>query len=340
MQLWLTVGNRTDDGAATPAACPYAGCGGGRVRRFQTVAKRVRGTAGATTAQRFVCLVCRRTFRVYGAGIDRGSVPARIKQLAAGLHGLGLSYRDVGRALGVLGVTLGKSRIQALAAPLASLGQPMPCWLGRRGRLLERVEVEAAGSTGAAPRAWVWIDGRRHALRRGVDARGEAALVVDGIDRDLRYALDVWAGGMLMGFGVLAEVVYGGNGPRRRRAWSSTADGAASAEAVRAVEAGATEAGAEAGDPGPAGGAGAGALWIAPRRASGRSFGRWRPGRRMDAHLPRVGAARRCSESGPADAEGLACVRDGDGGQGRLARAVLVDVRGLVTATGERATAA
>ena len=265
LQLRLTFDNPTGaHPAPVPAACPRAGCGGGRVRHWQTVSKAVRGAAGGTvTAERYLCLDCRRTFRVYPAGVDRGTVPAAAKHWAAALHDLGLPYRDVARALAVLGVNLGKSRVQMLAKPLAGAGRPRPGWLGA---VPERVEIEG-GDTGAGKgegagavahvdmgvdavavayddtgvgvvaaddtdrgaraaavgdggqaeqRAWVWIDGRRHAMRRAVDAHGRVALVVDGVARDLLHIVDAWAGAMLAEHGVHAAVAYDGDAGRRR----------------------------------------------------------------------------------------------------------------------------
>lgn len=226
-RLWLTLDDPKGDDTAPPTACPHAGCGSGRVRCFQSVAKPVRGPAGVVTAARFVCRECGRTFRAYPAGIGRGSVPDGVARLAAGLHALGLPYRDVSRALAVLGVTLGKSRVHALAAPLAGAGMPRPAWLGS---VFERVEVEAGhgaeggegedrpkgGPTDVDAAAWVWIDGQRHRLRRAADAHGRAALVVDAVTCDLGYAVEVWAGPMLAAHGVQAAVVCaGGEGPRR-----------------------------------------------------------------------------------------------------------------------------
>lgn len=128
-----------------------------------------------------------------------------------------------------------------LAKPLAGAGKPRPAWLGV---VLERVEIEgdvtnegdgtiagegmhddtSAGARATAPgggvqaerRAWVWLDGRRHALRRVVNARGQAALVVDGVARDLFYIVDAWAGAMLAQHGVHAAVAYAGDTNRCR----------------------------------------------------------------------------------------------------------------------------
>lgn len=135
-----------------------------------------------------------------------------------------------------------------LARPLVGAGKPRPGWLGA---VLERVEIEGGGEgeganrvadadegTGAVTsddaghgaratehdddgdqaekRAWVWIDGRRHALRRAVDAHGRIALVVDGVARDLFHIVDAWAGAMLAGHGAHAAVVFCGDAGRRR----------------------------------------------------------------------------------------------------------------------------
>lgn len=53
-------------------------------------------------ARRYRCLACRRTFRVYLTGIDRGAIPLAVKLFAAALRLLGLAVRDVSRALSVL----------------------------------------------------------------------------------------------------------------------------------------------------------------------------------------------------------------------------------------------
>ncbi len=220
LQLQLTFDYLTDGHPAPPpTACPRSGCGGGRVRHWQTVAKPVRGSAGGSvTAERYICLDCRRTFRVYPQGIDRGTVPAAAKHWAAALHDLGLPCRDVSRALAVLGAALGKSRVQTLARPLVGAGRPRPGWLSA---VLERVEIEGedmgeGDGNQVERRAWVWIQGRRHALRRVVDACGRATLVVDGVARDLFHVVDAWAGAMLAEHGVHAAVVYVGDADRRR----------------------------------------------------------------------------------------------------------------------------
>ncbi len=245
MQLWLAFGAQPDPRIQPPAACPHPGCGGRRFRLHQVVVKGVRDAAptraGAPAAasrvvdvHRYTCRRCRRTFRAYPASVGRGSVSTPVQRLAAALRLLGLSFRDVSRALAVLGVALGKSQAQALIAPRLR-------GLDRRGiaPLFDRVEIagppagdraarvadQPSGDRGArvtgrggaapcapAPAASVWIHGRRLALRRAVDPRGRVALVVDDVDRETRRAVDAWVRDTLRGFGIEVEVVF----PTRR----------------------------------------------------------------------------------------------------------------------------
>lgn len=249
-QLWLVLDRKPHTPLRPPSACPHPGCGGRRFRLHQAVVKAVRGLArGGVTARRYACLECGRTFRVYPAGIDRGQAPICAKRFAAALRFLGLPYRDVSRALTVLGIPLGKSQAHAAAAPLLR-----DLALRAEASLLERVEIDAAiraggrgpagdmaakvddgnsaGNAGAAcddaavdraaaaddPAAWVWIGGCKLALRRAVDVHGRTALVIDGIDGDTRLAVEAWAAGPLASLGVRAEVAYVGVNRRQVRA--------------------------------------------------------------------------------------------------------------------------
>jgi transposase-like protein len=54
-------------------------------------------------AQRYKCLRCGRTFRVYPEGVTRAQTSKRVKGLAVMLYLLGLSYRVVALALEALG---------------------------------------------------------------------------------------------------------------------------------------------------------------------------------------------------------------------------------------------
>jgi hypothetical protein len=69
---------------------------------------------------RYRCLKCKRTFRVYPAGVTHAHSSDRVKGLAVLLYLLGLSYGAVSLALESLGVALSKTQVyetvQAVAA--------------------------------------------------------------------------------------------------------------------------------------------------------------------------------------------------------------------------------
>ncbi len=274
MELWLVPGVQPNTRVPRPAACPHAGCGGRRVRLLQVVAKPVRdvrvdgvltGVAVRTvTVHRYVCRGCGRTFRVYPAGVDRGDVAVGVKRFAAALRLLGLSYRDVSRALAVLGVALGKSQVQAAVAPrMRGLGHRS----ASMAPLLERVVVADEGRRGMvgggggrdgggrhdgggrqdgggdgggggggggdsggdlAIAATVRVRGRDLTLRRAVDGRGRAALVIDDIDRGCRLAVERWVRATLAGLGVDVEVVF----PAARCLWRPALEAEGAVEEV------------------------------------------------------------------------------------------------------------
>ena len=111
-----------------PEVCPCPGCQGRHFQFLQTVKKPVRDTVyEAVVAQRYRCLRCGKTFRVYPAGVSRSQVSQRVKGLGVMLYLLGLSYGAVSLALEALGVYLAKSSIyeavQAAAAQVPGLKQ-------------------------------------------------------------------------------------------------------------------------------------------------------------------------------------------------------------------------
>jgi hypothetical protein len=84
--------------------CPYAGCGGHHVQHWQAVPKPLRDTAlHAVVAQRYRCVWCGRTFRVYPLGVSHDQTSARLKGVAVMFSVLGMSYGAVAAALTALG---------------------------------------------------------------------------------------------------------------------------------------------------------------------------------------------------------------------------------------------
>lgn len=95
-----------------PSICPYADCQGRHFRQHQLVDKAVKDTHYATvSAERYECLRCQRTFRVYPQGVTRAQTSQRVKGLGVLLYLLGLSYGAVSLALEALGVYMCKTSV-------------------------------------------------------------------------------------------------------------------------------------------------------------------------------------------------------------------------------------
>jgi hypothetical protein len=89
--------------------CPDAGCGGQHLQHWQAVAKPLRDTQlSAVVAQRYRCVRCGRTFRVYPRGVSHDQTSARLKGVAVMFYVLGMSYGAVATALTALGWPLSK----------------------------------------------------------------------------------------------------------------------------------------------------------------------------------------------------------------------------------------
>jgi hypothetical protein len=87
-----------------PRVCPYAECQGGYFRQHQQVDKTVKDTHYASvSADRYECLRCQQTFRVYPRGVTQAQTSQRVKGLGVLLYLLGLSYEAMSLALEALG---------------------------------------------------------------------------------------------------------------------------------------------------------------------------------------------------------------------------------------------
>jgi transposase-like protein len=94
--------------------CPYKDCGGKHLEPHQAVKKAVKDTEyEVVVAQRYRCLRCGRTFRVYPCGVTQAQTSQRVKGLAVLLYLLGLSYGATSLALEALGVYVSKSSVYA-----------------------------------------------------------------------------------------------------------------------------------------------------------------------------------------------------------------------------------
>jgi transposase-like protein len=92
MHLSLILPPVQPEGYPAISECPYADCGGQHVQHWQTVAKPLRDTQlHEVEAQRYRCVRCGRTFRVYPAGVSHDQTSARLKGVAVMFYGLGMS---------------------------------------------------------------------------------------------------------------------------------------------------------------------------------------------------------------------------------------------------------
>ena len=90
-------------------------------------------------AQRYRCVRCGRTFRVYPAGVSHDQTSARLKGVAVMFYVLGMSYGAVATALSALGWPLSKVAVyyavQEAGAAVAGLRREAvrPGWRSRGG---------------------------------------------------------------------------------------------------------------------------------------------------------------------------------------------------------------
>jgi transposase-like protein len=96
-----------------PEVCPYSDCEGKHFKLHQKRCRKpVRDTQySEVEAQRWRCLHCGRTHRVYPQGVDDSQHSERLRGLAILLYVLGLSYGGVEDVLVALAVPLGKSTV-------------------------------------------------------------------------------------------------------------------------------------------------------------------------------------------------------------------------------------
>src|SRR5690242_12187154 len=126
MRLSLTLPPVQSEVYPEGRGCPYAGCGGHHVQHWQAVPKPLRDTQlNQVVAQRFRCVRCGRTFRVYPQGVSHDQTSARLKGVAVMFYVLGMSYGAVATALQALGWPLSRvavdHAVQEAGAAVAGL---------------------------------------------------------------------------------------------------------------------------------------------------------------------------------------------------------------------------
>ena len=126
MRLQLILPRVEPTNMNEPSVCPYKDCQGRHFTHHQQVDKAVKDTRYASvSAERYECLRCKRTFRVYPKGVTRDQTSQRVKGLGVLLYLLGLSYGAVSLTLEALGVYVCKTSayeaVQAAAEKVPGL---------------------------------------------------------------------------------------------------------------------------------------------------------------------------------------------------------------------------
>jgi transposase-like protein len=167
-----------------PLECPYKDCQGRYFRHHQEVDKRVKDTQyKVVSAQRYECLRCQRTFRVYSRGVSRAQTSQRVKGLGVLLYLLGLSYGAVSMALEALGVYLCKSRVYAVVQAAAKKVPGLT-----RSQVFEGIRTPALGGDVTA----VKCNGQWLPLGLTVDDTTGLALTVDELSAEDADTLQEW----------------------------------------------------------------------------------------------------------------------------------------------------
>jgi transposase-like protein len=169
-----------------PATCPYEGCGGQHFKLHEgRVTKPLRDSRLArVTAQRWKCLRCGRTHRVYPRGVSRAQHSDRLKSISILFYVLGISYRGVEDLLSALGFPIDHStvysNVQAAGEQVRRLRQT---WL-------QRIEGKVAVVGGDL--TFIECHGEMVAVAVGVDATSGITLDIEVLGDATTETLTGW----------------------------------------------------------------------------------------------------------------------------------------------------
>ena len=184
MRLHLILPEVDPAAQQTPTRCADGNCRSTRFRLHQQVGKAVRDTAHHhVTAQRYQCLRCGRTFRVYPQGVTRAHSSQRVRGLAVMLYLLGLSYGAVSLTLQALGVPLCKSRVYDLVQAAAERVPGL-----KQEQVFAELRTPALGSDVTSVRC----KGRWLLLGLTVDDTRGLVLTVDALPGEDAVELQAW----------------------------------------------------------------------------------------------------------------------------------------------------
>ena len=184
MRLQLILPRVEPSERKLPSVCPYENCQGRHFRHHQEVDKAVKDTLfDSVPAQRYQCMRCERTFRLYPKGVTRAQTSQRVKGLGVMLYVLGLSYGATSLALEALGVYMCKTSVYEAVQAAAEKVPGM-----KRHRVFADVQTPAVGSDLTS----VKCNGEWLPLGLAVDDTTGLVLTVDALSAEDAETVKEW----------------------------------------------------------------------------------------------------------------------------------------------------
>ena len=184
MRLQLILPRVEPSETDMPSVCPYESCQGRHFRHHQEVDKAVKDTLfDLVSAQRYQCLRCERTFRLYPKGVTRAQTSQRVKGLGVMLYVLGLSYGATSLALEALGVYMCKTSVYEAVQAAA---QKVPGM--KRHEVFAGVQTPALGGDLTS----VKCNGKWLPLGLAVDDTTGLVLTVDALSAEDAETVKAW----------------------------------------------------------------------------------------------------------------------------------------------------
>lgn len=165
---------------AMPAVCPYDGCEGEHFKLHQRHCRRSIADTDhdEVNVQRYRCLSCKRTFRVYPRGVSGAQRSDRLKAIGIMLYVLGLSYGAVEDALHALGLAGSKASVYR---DVQAVGRAVKRVREAQGK--RKVHVMGADAT------FVVCNRERVTIAVGVDALTNQVLDIELVDSESAEAM-------------------------------------------------------------------------------------------------------------------------------------------------------
>jgi len=180
MRIRLHLPHVEPDEYEIPGVCPGEGCQGKQFKRHQRHCRRSIADPEheEVNVQRYRCLRCKRTFRVYPRGVSGAQRSDRLKGIGIMLYVLGLSYGGVEDALLALGLVGSKASVYRDVQAAGEAVKRVRAAQGKR-----RVQVLGADTT------FVTCNRQKVTIAVGVDALSNQVLDIELVDGESAESL-------------------------------------------------------------------------------------------------------------------------------------------------------